>query len=85
MESDLLSDEAPQCPVDAVHWCASRDWTRKRQRSIKANKAPDPERSAAWLAHLLGVQEVAGSSPVAPTIFFIFYEKPHEAILDLGV
>ena len=23
--------------------------------------------SAAWLAHLLGVQEVAGSNPVSPT------------------
>ncbi len=27
-------------------------------------------RSAGWLAHLLGVQEVEGSSPFAPTIFY---------------
>jgi hypothetical protein len=30
--------------------------------------ASGPERSSAWLEHLLWEQDVAGSNPVAPTI-----------------
>src|SRR6201994_4168282 len=34
------------------------------------------ERSSAWLEHLVWDQDVAGSNPVAPTIFHSFHDLP---------
>ena len=38
---------------------------------------------AAWLARLLGVQEVPGSNPGSPTIFLIELQPPEHANLSI--
>ncbi len=40
--------------------------TRWFGKANKKESVKDPGRGAAWLARLLGVQEVVGSNPVAP-------------------
>ena len=42
--------------------------TRWFGKANKKESVKDPGRGAAWLARLLGVQEVVGSNPVAPIL-----------------
>src|SRR3954447_5180609 len=46
----------------------SRLLTIKEVQSDKPSPLHNPGRGAVWLARLNGVQEVAGSNPVAPTL-----------------
>src|SRR5260370_29131140 len=48
-------------------------------------RSRSPERSSAWLEHLVWDQDVAGSNPVAPTTFCSGKKMPKSVALSLAL
>src|ERR1700733_412861 len=72
-------------PIVGGRGCDQECPVESRRRFGTADRLVISGRGAAWLARLLGVQEVPGSNPGGPTKFLKELQRPHPSKAVFGV